>query len=190
MKASVLGLLAGLIVVAGCSTSTPVAKATPRESSSPTSFAEQSPLPSPSPISSPLPTLSPLPSPIAVPDSPPPIGTAVATRILPPASVLPVGALCSAPIQLYQDGNVGPLFCRSGAIIVAAWNHFASADPQVLSVGRGPTLTAVESAICADGVTNHATYPIEQSVYQLAAAYYGWNLAFDIGQFQQHGTCP
>ena len=188
MKTAMLGLLAGLVVVAGCSSSAPLAKATPRESPGPTLFAEPSPLPSPSP--SPLSTLPPLPSPIAVPDSPPPIGTAVATRVLPPASVLPVGSLCSAPIQLYQDGNVGPLFCRSGAIIVEAWAHFASADPQVLSVGRGATLTAVESAVCADGVINHATYPIEQSVYQIATAYYGWNLVFDIVQFQQHGTCP
>jgi hypothetical protein len=31
---------------------------------------------------------------------------------------------------------------------------------------------------------------MEESGYQLAAAYYGWNFAFDIVQFQQHGTCP
>jgi len=104
--------------------------------------------------------------------------------------VLPSGSLCSTPIQLYQDGNAGPLFCRGGAIIVEAWTHFASTDPQVLSVGRGAMLAAVESAICADGLINHATYPIEQSVYQLAAAYYGWTFTFDIVQFQQHGTCP
>jgi hypothetical protein len=193
MKVALLGLFVGLVgVVAGCSTSAPVAKATPRESSSPTSLAAPSPLasPSPSPNPSPMPTLSPLPSPIAVPDSPAPIGIGVAARVLPPANVLPAGSLCSAAIQLYQDGNAGPLFCRGGAIIVEAWTHFASTDPQVLSVGRGATLTAVESAICADGLINHATYPIEQSVYQLAAAYYGWNFAFDIVQFQQHGTCP
>jgi hypothetical protein len=104
--------------------------------------------------------------------------------------VLPAVSLCSASLQLYQDGNAGPLFCRSGAIIVDAWTYFAPADPHVLSVGRGATLTAVESAICADGAINHATNPMEESGYQLAAAYYGWNFAFDIVQFQQRGTCP
>ncbi len=193
MRAAVLGLFVGLAVVAGCSPGAPVAKATPHESPAPTAFAESSPSPSPSPSPSrnpsPPPTLSPLP-PIAGPEAPPPIGTAVAARVLPPASVLPAGSLCSAPLQRYADGNAGPLFCVGGAIVVDTWTYFAPVDPHVLSVGRGATLTAVESAICADGAINHATYPMEQSGYQLAAAYYGCTFAFDIEQFQQYGTCP
>jgi hypothetical protein len=101
-----------------------------------------------------------------------------------------VVSLCSSPVQRYQDGNAGPLFCLSGAIVVDAWTYFAPADPHVLSVGRGATLTAVESAICADGAIDHATSVMELSGYQLAAAYYGWNLQFDFEQFQLHGTCP
>ncbi len=186
-----LGLFVGLAVVAGCSSSAPVAKATPQESPAPTAFAESSPLPSPSPSPnpSPLPTLSPLP-PIAGPEAPPPIGIAVATHVLPPASVLPVSSLCSAQLQVDADGSAGPLFCRSGAIVVDTWTYFAPAEPHVLSAGRGATLTAVESAICADQGINHATNPMEESGYQLAAAYYGWNFAFDVVQFQLYGTCP
>lgn len=196
MKAAVIGLLASLVLAAGCSTNHPVAKAAPSEPSfasslpHPSALGSPSPGPSPSIPASPSPTPSALASPVAVPDSPSPAGSPVAAQILPPATVLPAVPLCVAPIERYQDGNAGPLFCRSGAIVVAAWAYFAPADPHVLSVGRGPSLTAVESAICADGSINHATWPMEQSGYQLAAAYYGWNLVFDIEQFQQHGTCP
>jgi hypothetical protein len=113
----------------------------------------------------------------------------VARQLLSPATELPAVDICSAPIQQYADGGAGPLFCSSGAVIVAAWMYYAPIDPHVLSVGPNPTLFAVESAMCADGRT-HATNPMLFSGYELAAAYYGWNLAFDPEQFILYGTCP
>jgi hypothetical protein len=192
MRAATLALFAGL-VLAGCSSTTHVAAISPQVNGEPTGqsvtppYTSSSPeLPSESPSPS-LPTM-PLPSPVAVPDSPPPVGTPVAAQVLPPATVLPVVPLCGTPIQLYQDGNAGPLVCADGGIVVAAWTYFGPIDPNTLSVGPSPTVTTVEAAMCADLVL-HATNPMVEIDYKLAAAYYGWHLSFDLLGFLMYGTC-
>jgi hypothetical protein len=50
-------------------------------------------------------------------------------------------------------------------------------------------VNAVVLAMCADGGL-HATAPMLLSGYDLAAAYYGWQLAFDPEQIELSGTCP
>ena len=98
--------------------------------------------------------------------------------------------LCSSPIQQYANGNAGPRFCGNGALVVEAWTYYGPIDPHLLSVGPNPTVTAVESAMCADGRELHATNVMQLVGYELAAAYYGWHLDFDPQQFIMSGTCP
>jgi hypothetical protein len=135
----------------------------------------------PSPAPSPSPTQVTYPSP-----SPPPAGSPVPSQVLPPATVVPYVALCSAPLQVYQDGNAGPLFCQGGALNVAAWRFFAQLRPLVMSLGPFATLAEIEKAICAGG-SQHITLPEEESAYALAAEYYGWlNINGAVG----HGFDP
>ena len=91
---------------------------------------------------------------------------------------MPVAPLCSAPIQEFQDGNAGPLFCGYGAIIVEAWRYFAPIDTHLMSLGRSATIAQVKAAIVADFRT-HTTNPIEGSGYELARAYNHWTFEFD-----------
>ena len=107
----------------------------------------------------------------------------MAAHPLAPASVAPTRGLCSAGLQRYQDGSAGPLFCRSGAINVDAWTYLAPIDSNVLAAGPSATIDDVEAAIRSDFGDNHSTNAIEYSGYQLAAAYYGWNLGFDYWRF-------
>jgi hypothetical protein len=100
----------------------------------------------------------------------------------------PVAALCATPIQPYADGNAGPQFCRDGAIVVAARRYYAPITPHLLSLGPRPSVDKVETAMCADfGL--RATNPMVFAGYELAAAYYGWRLAFDPWQFILYGHC-
>jgi hypothetical protein len=110
--------------------------------------------------------------------APSPIGKPVGRTVLSPAASLPVAALCSAPIQTFQDGNAGPLFCSNGAIIIQAWRYFAPIDTHVMSLGPLATVTQVKAAINAD-FARHSTNPIEANGYELARAYNQWAFAFD-----------
>jgi hypothetical protein len=116
---------------------------------------------------------SPLPSPTDAP-----LGTAVAAQVLAPAKVMPAAMLCTTPIEKYQDGNAGPLFCHGGAINVAAWQYFAQIDDHILALGPNPTVDQVKAAIRGD-FGNHTTNVIEGSGYELARAYYNWTFDFD-----------
>jgi hypothetical protein len=183
-RVAIIGLLSA------CSTSHPVVTQTPtpaiaEASATPDVTVSASPIapPSPSPPSSPIsyPTLP-----------PPPIGTPVTRRALAPATVLPAVQLCSAPLQVFQDGNAGPLFCRSGALNVTAWAFFAQLKPRVFPLGPNATLAQIESAICAGGGQN-MTLPEIDSSYALAASYYDWihgvAHGFDDEAFIQSGGC-
>ncbi len=106
--------------------------------------------------------------------SPTAVGTSVASRILPPATVLPAVPLCTAPVQVFQDGNAGPLLCRGGALNVAAWQWFEqSLQPPVMAAGPGLSADAQRAALCRVGPQN-MTVPEAESAYWLAAVYYGW----------------
>ena len=168
-----------VFAVAGCHQSAPRVSRppaiTPSYSPSVVGSPEASQLPSPPESPTPLPTFSPPPS---------PIGTPVARRVLPPAPVMPLITLCTTPIDRYQDGNVGPLFCRDGSINVDAWTNLAEVDNNILRLGRNPTVDQVKAAINADfSHPDHSTNVIEYSGYQLATAYYGWDLSLDYWKY-------
>jgi hypothetical protein len=148
-----------------------------------------SPSPSPSPVANPSPSPSPSPIGNASP-SPSPVGVPVTRQILPPAKELPIGDLCSQPIQVFQDGNAGPLFCGSGALNVTAWRFFIQVSANVLALGHNATLGAVQTALCADITTFHATPVEETSAYQLAFIYNGWDFGTDPTQVMYNGGCP
>ncbi len=106
--------------------------------------------------------------------SPTAVGTSVATRVLPPATVLPAVPLCTTPVQAYQDGNAGPLLCRGGALNVAAWQWFEqNLQAPVMAAGPGLSADAQRAALCRVGPQN-MTVPEAESAYWLAAVYYGW----------------
>ena len=99
--------------------------------------------------------------------------------MLPPAQGFPVVALCSQQLTTDQDGNTGPVLCTDGGLNVMAWKFFAPSSPSVLSVGPAASPAAVDTAIRHDCKVTHTAALQERSAYELAAAYYGWNLATD-----------
>ena|GEM_PF-4192862 len=117
--------------------------------------------------------------------------------MLAPAQVLPYAQLCRTPIQVYQDGNAGPLFCLSGpGLNVLAWRFFAQLHPTVMTLGPQTTLAKIEAAVCSDNGPGHLTIPEEDSAYTLSARYYGWlNIngapghGFDASTFLSSGGC-
>ena len=117
---------------------------------------------------------SPSPSAVASGDE-----TAVAPQILPPATDLPVAHLCSRVVATTSDGNVGPLFCRDGALNVQAWTFYSSISASILSLGLNPTQGQAMNAMCDDMAHNGAKRVQEVAGYRLAAAYYGWAFTFD-----------
>ena len=79
---------------------------------------------------------------------------------------------------------MGPLFCRAGSVNVDAWTNLSSVDSTILGLGRNPTIDQVKAAISSDfSHPDHSTNVIEFSGYQLASAYYGWNLSFDYWKY-------
>jgi hypothetical protein len=99
----------------------------------------------------------------------------VTRQVLTPAKVLPIAPLCSYKVYVTADGNYNPTFCRSGTINVVAWRAYVPLGVNVMSLGRGATLNAIQSAMCRDmAKSNHATLQEEQYAYELSAAYYGW----------------
>lgn len=109
-------------------------------------------------------------------------------QVLAPAKVQPAVDLCSLQLQVFQDGNAGPLLCSNG-LNVLAWNYFVLLGSYVMSLGPQASLQAVRDSLCADIVNHHATNAEEASAYQLSAAYYGWNLAFSATDFLTGGGC-
>jgi hypothetical protein len=95
--------------------------------------------------------------------------------VLAPAKVLPAAALCSYQLEETADGNVRPIFCRGGAINILAWKSYVQVSSNVMSLGRGASLSAVKAAMCRDLDTFNATLPEEQYAYEISAAYYGWS---------------
>ena len=104
--------------------------------------------------------------------------TAAATRqVLPPATVPSKVDECTQQLTFEADGNAGPISCANGDLNVLAWEHFASGNPLVMSLGPYATPTQVQAALCAD--MQASTIPIETSTYNISALYYGWSFAID-----------
>jgi hypothetical protein len=113
----------------------------------------------------------------------------VARQVLRPARSLPLVALCSQPLTVYQDGNAGPILCSNGALNVSAWKYFVPLGPRVLGAGPTASLGAVQKAICRDWSISHATDVQERTAYELAAAYYGWSFSTEPADILSSG-CP
>jgi hypothetical protein len=182
MRAILITVVAGLLVI-GCAGNAPVASSSSNPATSRITISPQ--VESPSPFESPSPTPSPIasPTPSALPS-----GTPVPRQTLAPAKQPPVINLCSLPIQKYQDGNAGPLFCSNG-LNVDAWNYFVPISSHVLSLDSSATVTTVQMALCADMNSYHATPVEESSAYELAAAYDGWRFSSDPTQVMYNGGC-
>jgi hypothetical protein len=103
----------------------------------------------------------------------------VASQVLPPATDLPVGKLCSKPIATTSDGNATPLFCSTGALNVLAWAYYGAVSASILSLGLNPNNGQPQAAMCDDIAHNGAKAAQEANAYRLAAAYYGWAFTFD-----------
>jgi hypothetical protein len=109
-------------------------------------------------------------------------------QVLPPATMLPAVPLCTTPVQVYQDGNAGPLQCRGGAMNVAAWRWFEEhLQPPVMAAGPALSTDAQRAALCQVGPQN-MTVPEAESAYWLAAAYYSW-APIDAERFLVAGGC-
>ena len=105
----------------------------------------------------------------------PPAPGTPATRILPPATIPPVGLKCSHPITRSEDGNAVPTNCADGRINVEAWKFYAPLGRHVMSLGQGATLAQIKQAMCADESDEHASFPEIEFATELAREYYGWS---------------
>jgi hypothetical protein len=169
-----LSAVAAVLVLAACgTTSTPVASQSQISSS-----------PSASPSSQPIPLATAVPADYS---SPLADGTPVAPQVLAPATVLPAGPLCTTPVQVFQNGNAGPEFCRAGALNVAAWKWYEQLKPPVMAAGRDLSPEAQKAALCAPGPQN-LTNVESARAYWLAAVYYGWT-PIDAERILEVGGC-
>jgi hypothetical protein len=113
--------------------------------------------------------------------------TAVTPPVLLPAQVPPVVGDCSEQLEIGADGNASPVTCTNGDINVLAWNYFDGVDPTLLGLGPYATEQQVQDQLCTDMQTS--TIPIEESVYALAQAYYGWQFGVDPTSILTNGAC-
>jgi len=125
--------------------------------------------------------------------TPPPSTTTTTTTVpalpvLPPATIPPVVGECSQQLTFDADGNASPVLCQNGEINVIAWRYYAQGNSSVMSLGPNATPSQVFSALCADAYTS--SYPIQDNVYILSAAYYGWNFAINPTSNLNGETCP
>jgi hypothetical protein len=121
-------------------------------------------------------------TPTAAP-SPSPSPT-IAPVVLNPATTPSVVGTCTEQLSFGADGNAGPIVCTNGAVNVLAWNYFITSSAGLFAAGSNATpgqIQQLESS--AQGWTG----PIGQSVYCLAAAYYGWSFGLNLDPMAQGG---
>lgn len=101
-------------------------------------------------------------------------------EILAPATVPPVGELCTQPLDYSQLPNeVSPLFCQNGDINRTAWEQIRHDGPVVvMTLGRNPKPYEVSDAAARD-LRSHMTPAWECDALELSAAYYGWTFHID-----------
>ncbi|MGH9917295.1 MAG: hypothetical protein ACRD6W_00255 [Nitrososphaerales archaeon] len=95
-----------------------------------------------------------------------------AWAVLSGAAGPPVAAECTATLQLYQDGNAGPLTCRGEHVNVEAWDYFALSHPPIMRLARGLSVCQVAPFIDLDYISG----PIAYSIFELANVYNGWHV--------------
>jgi hypothetical protein len=92
--------------------------------------------------------------------------------ILPGAPGPPIAAECTATLRLDQDGNAGPLTCRSTHVNVEAWDYFALGHHQIMGLPRHQSVCQVARYIGLDYISN----PVNYSAFELANVYNGWHV--------------
>ncbi|MHB1865291.1 MAG: hypothetical protein ACYCPS_04000 [Candidatus Saccharimonadales bacterium] len=100
--------------------------------------------------------------------------TASPYATLPPATVPSKTAECSQQVIYASNGVPGPVQCANGNLNADDWQALAALEPKVLTLGYGVSIQQVQSTLCSD-VKANISNPIEQTVYQIASLYYGWN---------------
>lgn len=108
--------------------------------------------------------------------------------VLSPASVAPKVSECSQTVTFSSNGSSGPITCANGELNVLAWKALAALEPKVMTLGYSATATQVQAALCADTGAN-VSNPIEETNYQIAALYYGWNFTTNPSVVLTNGTC-
>jgi len=98
---------------------------------------------------------------------------------LSPAIIPPVQAPCSRKLTVDADGNATPTLCLRGSVNVLAWRRFADPSSQLMRLGPTASVDRVLKAMCFDWKRVYGTLPVTDSVEELSAAYYGWDLAAD-----------
>lgn len=115
--------------------------------------------------------------------------------ILKPATVPSKTIECELQLSYDSNGNPFPLQCSNGDLNVLAWNSLAALEPVVMKLGYSPSKAQVISAICTDGnvadldSTPAISAPLETSVYQISALYYGWNFNINPSSILSNGSC-
>lgn len=99
-------------------------------------------------------------------------------EVLAPATVPPVGELCTEPLENAYPGSVSPLFCDNGDINTTAWKRIAEDRPEVMTLGRSPKPLDVDGAAARD-LQSRMSAAQECAALELSAAYYGWNFHMD-----------
>jgi hypothetical protein len=84
----------------------------------------------------------------------------------------PIAAECTATLRLDQDGNAGPLTCRSTHVNVEAWDYFALSHSAIMGLPREQSVCQVARHIGLDYVSG----PVSYSVFELANVYNGWHV--------------
>lgn len=106
-------------------------------------------------------------------------GSEAGREALPPALVPPAGEVCSEQLFFAVNGTAGPLACPDGRLNVRAWEHYATTEPFVMTLGPDATPVDAGRAMCADIDRIETTISIEEDAYRAAALYYGWDFSLD-----------
>ena len=110
-----------------------------------------------------------------------PTSSAPATNATSPYATLSPATVASKAAECNQT-------CPNGDLNVDEWNVLAALEPSVFVLGYGASAAQVQAALCAD-VGANVSNPIEATVYQIAALYYGWNFTSNPSVVLTNGTC-
>jgi hypothetical protein len=115
--------------------------------------------------------------------------------VLSPATVPSKTAECSQQLTYAGTGNPEPVTCANGGLNVNEWQALAALEPKVMTLGYDATLSQVQSALCTDATDSNSdantdySNIIEETTYQIAALYYGWDFSSNPSVVLTNGSC-
>ena len=80
------------------------------------------------------------------------------------------------PVEIHQDGTVGPVLCDDGQPNTLVRKDLVSSAPRVMGLGANASWSEVTAAACADYA--HATIPLMSDAYSYQFARYRWRWHF------------